>query len=514
MPTATPVPTPTPEPTATPTPRPPLNREALLSGEDFQRLSSTHPRLYETVQNQPRLYKGVARDSILIGLHLDQIARESRYLANRISEMPFLETVDPPDAQAMYSLSRLSRRGISHAETVLAHPGLKGGITDESVHLIVPIYNVYGSDPFVAEKLLTPGLATVETRTIYLPLAGEVELAIVRVRAGSERSMDLHEHSVRSAENAMDVPFPSNYAFRLFLDTQTENTPSGVSDGSLVSNPEYDGGRRSNSAGGHMGHETAHYYWTGGLVEQWISEGLSDLMAIISENSRIGAPLVPSGPPCAYYESIDELQRETPGYASLDLFRCYYLLGQRLFLDLRYNLEEEEFRRGLGNLYGMAGDRFTRSNRLRLGVVEVERAFKTDASDEAKEAVDAAINRWYYGTEPQVLFGRHLIRGFVVGPTGKPLEGIGLWFWQGSRDNSGYGKTIEDGSFVVEVPKGNFFVCVYANDGGRLGMYDGEGITSNRDERVNMVVDDKGVDEIIIKLPGEPDTLPRIPRCG
>lgn len=457
----------------------------------------------------------MATDTVRIARHLDEIAQESRNAADRIARMQFLETIDPPDAQAVWSLTRMARHtGVHHLETVLAHPGLAGGITDESVHLVIPIYNVYRSDPLVAGKLLTPGVATVETRTIHLPLAGEVELAIVRAEEGSYRSMHWQEHSVRSAEEVMGVAFPTNYAFRLFLNTKTDHTPSGVSDGSLVSNPEYDGGRRANRAGGHMAHETAHYYWTGGLVEQWISEGLCDLMAIVAENTRVGAPLVPSRPPCAYFDSIDELQRETPRYSSLDLFRCYYRLGQRLFLDLRHNLAEEEFRLGLGNLYRMSGDRFTRSNRSRLGVADVERAFKANASSQAKEAVDMVISRWYYGTEPQVLFGRHLIRGQVVGPNSEPLEGIGLWFWQGRRDNSGYGKTIGDGSFLVEVPEGTFFICVYASDGSRLGMYDGKGITADRGERVDIAVDDQGVDEIIIKLPGDPQTLPRISSCG
>ena len=54
------------------------------------------------------------------------------------------------------------------------------------------------------------------------------------------------------------------------------------------------------------------------------------------------------------------------------------------------------------------------------------------------------------------------IQGKVVGPDNQPLEGIGLLAWQGSRADSGFGRTKEDGSFALPVPDGSFTLLVYA----------------------------------------------------
>ena len=62
------------------------------------------------------------------------------------------------------------------------------------------------------------------------------------------------------------------------------------------------------------------------------------------------------------------------------------------------------------------------------------------------------------------------IQGKVIGPNNRPLEGIGLWAWAGSVDNSGNAMTGEDGAFAIAVPDGSFTLDVYAP---------GEGCTLN-----------------------------------
>ena len=46
------------------------------------------------------------------------------------------------------------------------------------------------------------------------------------------------------------------------------------------------------------------------------------------------------------------------------------------------------------------------------------------------------------------------IRGGVIGPDDQPLEGIRLWAWTGSADNSRTAKTGQDGSFALLVQGG------------------------------------------------------------
>ena len=54
------------------------------------------------------------------------------------------------------------------------------------------------------------------------------------------------------------------------------------------------------------------------------------------------------------------------------------------------------------------------------------------------------------------------IQGKVVGPNNQPLEGIGLWAWQGTRADSAFRRTKEDGSVAIPVPDGSFTLLVYA----------------------------------------------------
>ena len=107
------------------------------------------------------------------------------------------------------------------------------------------------------------------------------------------------------------------------------------------------------------------------------------------------------------------------------------------------------------------------------------------------------------------------IQGVVFGPEGEPLKGIGLWAWQGEKENNAYGETDTDGTFDIRVPNGEFTLDMYAGPGcSFVGWYDGAGITSSRSEAVRITVDGDGVEGIEIKLPGQPDQLPRIEWCS
>ena len=75
-------------------------------------------------------------------------------------------------------------------------------------------------------------------------------------------------------------------------------------------------------------------------------------------------------------------------------YDCNYALGKRIFLDLYRSLGVAAFQQGLRDLYLMA----TRGD---VGVSNLEAAFKAAAPDRAA-AVDTAVARWYYGTEPYV----------------------------------------------------------------------------------------------------------------
>lgn len=108
------------------------------------------------------------------------------------------------------------------------------------------------------------------------------------------------------------------------------------------------------------------------------------------------------------------------------------------------------------------------------------------------------------------------IRGTVVGPDGESLEAIGIWAWQGDRSNSGRGETGTDGAFAIAVPDGSFTLDVYAGPGcSFVGWYDGAGgITTQRSQAFGVTIDAASLVGIEIRLPAQPDDLPRIEWCA
>ena len=146
----------------------------------------------------------------------------------------------------------------------------------------------------------------------------------------------------------------------------------------------------------------------------------------------------------------------------------------------------------------------------------------TRAELEAYDPVLAGLIREVFG-EVIMMASCHVtfessvtIEGLVTGPDGQPLEGIGLWAWQGERDNSGFGRTGPGGAFVIGVPNGSFTLDVYVGPGcSFVGWYDGAGgITTDRSRAFRVIVEGASADGIEIRLPAQPDELPRIEWCS
>ena len=232
----------------------------------------------------------VAESSVVKDLW--HIAYKDAAAATRLVGMPFLRTLEPPDVVATESLASLALSNAPAFREVMSHSTFTNGITDEWAPIIATLYHVSEEAPALVDILLDPARVTQEWRTVKLPHSGAVDLVIIRTGPGARRSMDLLEHSVRSAEEFMGLPLPTNYAGLLF-----GNTVSGYSEGTNYSThiavlPEYDvddGGENAEFAGHLIAHEVAHYYWASG--RDWIDEGVSDFMASIAENARAGRPI-------------------------------------------------------------------------------------------------------------------------------------------------------------------------------------------------------------------------------
>ena len=334
--------------------------------------------------------------------------KELSYMANRdagaalrIVGMPFIETIEPPDVSAIASLQLLAASKPETLATVMSHASLRDGIRDDLAPVVATLHGVAGTNPGLIDVLLDPARVSLERRTITLPLAGDVILVIIRTGPGAARSMDLLEHSVRSAEEFMGAPLPTRYVGLLF-ENAVSGSNAGINFGTHIAvRPKYDVDDRSHEAtfAGHAtAHEVAHYYWSGN--EDWVDEGTADLMASVIEGARTGRPIGLTNPPCGYADNIAEL--ESLGISRGDTeFRCNYSLGERLFVDLHRTLGEERFRQGFRALY-LASEVEDDADNLRgtsMGVEHIREAFRSD--DGAESAV---IARWYDGTGPHDLF--------------------------------------------------------------------------------------------------------------
>ena len=346
---------------------------------------------------------------------VSRISYQNTEAALRIVSMPFIEAIEPPDMSALASLRQLAGFRPEIFERIMAHPTIRDGITNDWAQVVATLDGVARTSPGLINVLLDPSKVSLERRAITLPLAGDVVLSIIRTDQGAARSMDLLEHAVRSAEGYMDAPLPTSYVGLLY-----ENAVSGSNAGTnfgthIAVLPEYDvddGSHEAESAGGHVAHEVAHYYWGGN--EHWVDEGASDFMAAAVERARTGRPIGVTNPPCAYARTIAEL--ESLGISRVDVeFDCNYSLGERLFVDLRRTLGDERFRQAFRALYlaseleDDADDRRGTS----VGIEHVREAFRSD--DGAESAV---IARWYDGTAPYDL------SRLDTGPVDPGLPGI------------------------------------------------------------------------------------------
>ena len=322
--------------------------------------------------------------------------------ALRIVAMPFLQTLEPPDISALDSLSALATFKHDDFQRVLSHPILRNGITNYWAKIVATLYGVSDTNPALIDTLLDPNQVTLEERIIELPLTGQTHLAIIRTDPGSERSMDLLQQTVQSAEKTMAMPFPTNYVAVLFEEGAVTEGAGGVNFGTHIGAlPTYDKDNDSYESAelaGLLVHEVAHYYWRGN--PSWIDEGLANTMGDLPEDAHVDNPVGEIGPPCGYARTIAALEAIPHGQGD-DAFTCNYTLGERLFLDLYRNLGESSFREGLRDLYMLSRtvQEDDTEDDAEIGIEHVKTAFKGD-EDSENALVDLIAARWYDGTEP------------------------------------------------------------------------------------------------------------------
>ena len=354
------------------------------------------------ILSMPWTKDGLDESEVWVMLGLVVVAEEDEAaVALRILDMPFLESVEPVDAAVMGSLLNLAAANPDQFRRVIARSTMVGDITGEWAKTVVVMLAAGRDNPDLIDALLDPDQVTVTERAINLPLAGEIDLAIVRTRPGSERSMEILERSVRGVEAFMGVPLPTGHVIVLFDD---DIQASGRHYGTFIgARTGHDGGDAALSV---LSHEVAHYYWTSNNAacwpsnRAWISEGAASFISWLVADARGDHSMFPTR-----VANIAELERLLEGgyYHSL-VANVNYALGYRIFADFHRTLGDAAFRQGLRNLYLMSWNGQAALLRLLsesecVGISHVRAAFKT-ATPDAVAVIDTIVARWYDGTEP------------------------------------------------------------------------------------------------------------------
>ena len=359
------------------------------------------------------------------------IAGNDAGAALQIVGMPFIETIEPPDISAMASLRQLAAFKPETFVRVMSHAALLDGISNEIVPIVATLSGVAGTNPGLIDVLLDSSKVLLERRTITLPLSGDVILFIIRTSPGTERSMDLLEHSVRSVEEYMGAPLPTNYVGLLYENAVPESFAGANFGTHIAILPKFDvddGTTDAEFAGSNIAHEVAHYYWSGNA--NWVDEGAAEFMASIVERDQTGRSIGATNSPCPHARNIVELESLKITQDSIE-FGCNYSLGERLFLDLNRTLGDTQFRQGFRELYISSADDTDDDGSASIGIGHVREAFRL-----GEIATNTVITRWYDGTEPYVLSRVH------AGPVGPSLPSI-----NGRIDNA-YITTVAKGPAV------------------------------------------------------------------
>ena len=262
-------------------------------------------------------------------------------------------------------------------------------------------------DPFAIDTILefgsfegvpelpNPRQIRVERRMINLPLRGQTNLLILRAQPGSRLSMDLLENAVRSAERLMGIPFPTDQVTLRFTELNVPRgyagsfNPGTFSGGQVQILPTHDQHALVTthySPGNEkrlaeiIAHEVAHYYWHHHAA--WIDEGMAETLEAYIENDRVGTPIALSRPPCSIYQSIIQLEIDSPRKSEHSKYLCNYTMGQSLFLHLRNILGNQEFMQSLRRLY---------ETRTAPHIESVKSAFPNSGD------TTRVINQHYYG---------------------------------------------------------------------------------------------------------------------
>ena len=348
------------------------------------------PHAAEQLASYPWFTDGLHTDEVAVVTALGSISYETGGGAELVG-MSFLDSIEPSDAFALMSLEFLAYESPAMFRRVMSHPSVTDGITDDETLTLALLSDVQMTNPDMLDTLLEQSTVQVERRSIELPLAGDVELAIVQLQPGAARGMELLESAVRFAEDFMGEPLPTNFVLLFYADAVMPDYAGHNSGLNMTVHPDFDSEDDSDEfhfAPYILAHEVAHYYWNNSS-QLWLDEGAAEVMSIVYEESTTGQEALGATNtfPCGYAADLTGVERMEETLAG----DCAYSLGTRFFLDLYRTFSEEEFQRGFRDLYRMGVDIIDPEDPDARGIDHIRDAFGF-----SRQARDEVIPKWYW----------------------------------------------------------------------------------------------------------------------
>ena len=318
--------------------------------------------------DKPWVIDGITPFELEIITNLDYIAENDTSIDGepaflRIKDMPFLETIEYGD---LFILRGLTWGQQVYFQRIVSHPSLRDGITDEWASHFSVVSSIVHSDLSesdlldLLDTLFDPEQTLLEERTITLPLAGDVELAVIQTDVGASDNagagtLEMLEQVIRSQEEFMGLAFPQNHVTLLVDNLNRFEVRRNIDIIILTDYPE----NRGIIAEG-----TANTYW-GSL---WSSE-LASFLGMVSRTYD-GTPLSGSE------------------------------LGQGVFGELYKRLGDEAFRQGFSELYlALHNDSYdAECPDADWSACYLLMAFLEDATTEQAAIVEEVVARRYYGS--------------------------------------------------------------------------------------------------------------------
>ena len=389
---------------------------------------------------------------------------------------------------------------------VIDHPALNDGITYQESKIVASV-----GSPDDASRLDPESPHTMEERTITLPLAGKVELTIIRTdpERGYAGMMDDLEHAVRSHEEFMGLPFPQRQVIYV--------TRPGS--GGNWSNVFVEIGEEATRK--MVAHEAAHYYWDWPVAGwspsfnlAWVHEGAAELLAHGPLAARDEWAENEWYAPCVGL-TIRELQASPLVLPGGGAPLCWYPVGEAFYRDVYRAMDPTNFRLGfrrwlLHGMFDLADVCSVDEWGYSTTYCHVMEAFTTYASDDSRSVVEEVIYRWYGGAAlPDWYGGAALpnagIRGVVTGPDGRPARNTAV------QVSGRWADPEPDGTFAVVVPSVSHIIEVNVRVGSEwffVGWYDGSGgITTDPSQAFEVIVEGTDVEGIQIVVPADRASL-------